>query len=260
MTVAIGWTGVALAFLLLIPALAIIAGLRLGQLKSAVIGIGRMTLQLLLVGFFLVYLFEQNEPLLTLAWFLVMLGVAAGSVVRRSTLRLRVLLLPSALSLTLAATPILFYFTAVILRLDQPLEARYFIALGGMLLGNSLRGNIVGMSTFYASLRENQHHHRYMLSLGATRLESISPYLQESMRRAISPTLAATATMGIVFLPGMMTGQVLGGAPPLVAVHYQIAIMLSIFACVAIATLLGIVLSVPAAFEKSGVLDESIFR
>jgi putative ABC transport system permease protein len=181
-------------------------------------------------------------------------------VVRRSDLRLNVLLWPSVLSLSLAATPILFFFTGVILGLERPLEARYFIALGGMLLGNSLRGNIVGLSTFYTSLRENQHHHRYVLSLGATRLESIYPYLQESMRRAIAPTLASTATMGIVFLPGMMTGQVLGGAPPLVAVHYQIAIMLSIFACVAIATVLGIALSIPAAFEKNGMLNESIFR
>jgi putative ABC transport system permease protein len=260
MTVAIGWTGVALAFLLLLPALVIITWLHLGQLRSALVGIGRMTVQLLLVGFFLVYLFDENEPLLTLAWFVVMLGIAAGSVVRRSNLRLRLLLWPSVLSLTLAATPILFFFTAVILRLDRPLEARYFIALGGMLLGNSLRGNIVGLSTFYSAIRENRHHHRYVLSLGATRIESIYPYLQESMRRAIAPTLAATATMGIVFLPGMMTGQVLGGAPPLVAVHYQIAIMLSIFACVAVATLLGIAMSIPAAFQKSGLLDESIFR
>jgi putative ABC transport system permease protein len=74
------------------------------------------------------------------------------------------------------------------------------------------------------------------------------------------PTLAKTATMGIVTLPGMMSGQIIGGSSPSVAIRYQIAIMLAIFTSGALSTLLTLVLSIKSSFNNFGVLKSNIFK
>lgn len=256
----ISWLSLGLCFLLLAIPFTFSGIFKLGFIKPAAIGVARMTGQLILIGFFLGYIFDLNRPGITVTWFVLMVMTATGTVVRKSDLSIRLLLLPAFFSFVFTAFVVLLFFNGVVIGLKRVFEAKYFIALGGMLLGNSLRGNIVGLSSFYKGIKRNENRYEYFLSLGATRMEAVLPYFRKSLQEALGPTIATVATMGIVSLPGMMTGQLLGGSGPMTAVKYQIAIMIAIFAAVTMSTSLSILITAMFTFKESGVLREDTFR
>lgn len=98
-----------------------------------------------------------------------------------------------------------------------------------------------------------------MLSLGAGRHEALLPYVRERTLLALRPTLAAMATMGVVALPGMMTGVILGGTSPEVAVKYQIVIMIAIVVSTIASVMLTILMTLRVCFTKYGTLRTDIF-
>lgn len=256
----ISYFSLALCFLLLLIPVALSFLVKLGISKTTVISVVRMTLQLFLVGIFLKYIFDLNNPVLNSAWFVMMLVFATVSVVRSTKLELRYFLFPSFAAFALANFFILLYFNFFVVSLANIFDAKYLIAVGGMLLGNSLRGNIVGIGDFYNDIRKGEKTYYYYLSLGATRLEAVIPYFRKSLNAALKPTIASMATMGIVSLPGMMTGQILGGSSPMVAIKYQIAIMISIYAATSLSIFLAILFSLGTVFDDYGVLKKSVFR
>jgi putative ABC transport system permease protein len=223
------------------------------------ISVVRMVLQLVLIGIFLKYLFQWNNAYLNIVWLLVMIAVATFNVTKKIKLTLRTFLVPIFVSFTTATLLVVLYFTVFILRLENIVDARYFVVIGGMLLGNSLRGDIVGINNFYTKIRRNEQRYLYRLSLGATVMEALGPYHQESLVSALHPTIATMATMGIVFLPGMMTGQILGGVSPVLAIKYQIAIMIAIFVSTTLAINLTILFTTKTCFNAFGVLKKDIF-
>lgn len=96
------------------------------------------------------------------------------------------------------------------------------------------------------------------LLLGTSRWEAVEPYLREAVRASINPTVAGMATMGLVSLPGMMTGQILGGGEPWVAVKYQIAIMLCIFTSTTLTAILSLKFSLNIAFDDFDIVRDDI--
>jgi putative ABC transport system permease protein len=256
----ISYYALGLSLILLIFPLGISALLRLGIVKSWLYSVARMSVQLLLVGFFLKFIFDYNRPLINIAWVLVMIIVATGTIIYRSNLRMSMLLLPAFISVFSVTAGVLFYFNGVIVGLDNLFEARYFIAVGGMLLGNSLRGNIVGLTSFYTQIKRNETRFQYSLANGATLLEAVAPYLRDSLKQAFSPLIATMVTTGIVALPGMMTGQILGGSSPLVAVKYQIAIMVAIAVALTMSTALTILMTLRVSFSDTGTLRNAVFQ
>jgi putative ABC transport system permease protein len=99
-----------------------------------------------------------------------------------------------------------------------------------------------------------------MLSQGARFSEAAHPFIRDAVRGALAPTVASMATIGLVSLPGMMTGVILGGADPMTAIKYQIAIMIAIFTGTSITVYLAIVLTARIGFDSYGMLERSIFR
>ncbi|MGZ8152837.1 MAG: ABC transporter permease, partial [Methylovulum sp.] len=128
----------------------------------------------------------------------------------------------------------------------------------GMILGNCLQGNVIALERFYSVLRKNEQEYLTFLQLGATRWEAVRPYYSEAIKAALSPTIAGMSTMGLVSLPGMMTGQILGGSEPWLAVKYQIAIMICIFTSTTIACVLNLKLSLRNAFNAYDVLKDEV--
>jgi putative ABC transport system permease protein len=256
----IPWLSLGLCFALLAVPLAIFLLFKVKLVKVTAWSVLRMSVQLLMVGFFLTYLFEWDIPLVTLAWLLVMITFAAFSVVGSTGLKYSRYILPVLLSFLIAAFLVLLYFNGLVIGLDRLLDARYAIAIAGMLLGNSLGGAIVGIGDFYKSIKRDDNRYHYSLAAGATRFEALAPYLRGGMVMALKPALANMATMGLVFLPGMMTGQILSGEDPLLAVKYQIAIVIAIFVCITITVALSILFTARLSFDGYGVLREDIFR
>jgi putative ABC transport system permease protein len=189
-----------------------------------------------------------------------MIIVATFSVVKNSNLNRKLFFIPVFISLLITVLCYILFFNLAILRLDNLLDARYFIVIGGMLLGNSLRGNIIGISNFFKDLKRNEERYHYHIALGATTMEAVLPYFRDAMLSALKPTLASMATIGIVFLPGMMTGQILGGSTPMTAIKYQIAIMISIFVILNVAVLLTVRIALKACFDEYSVLRPDVFK
>ena len=129
-----------------------------------------------------------------------------------------------------------------------------------MLLGNSMRRTIITLERFYGSIRRDWEGYLSLVMMGATVSEASKPYLRTAYKAGLEPMLANTATMGLVFLPGMMTGQILGGSSPAMAIKYQIVIMLAITAAAELSTLLSVRLSLRRAFDAWGYLRQELFR
>jgi len=244
--------------LLLIPLL-VVWHFKLGLTKNLLVSTVRMAVQLVLIGFFLEYIFKYNNWIINLLWFLVMIVSAVFSVVKNSDLKLNHFIFPVLSSFIIANFFVVLYFNYFIVNLSFILDAKYMIAIGGMVLGNSLRSNVVGLGDFYKALRKDEQFYFYKLSLGATKYEALLHFAKMSFVAALNPTIATMATMGIVSLPGMMTGQILGGSVPLVAIKYQIAIMIAILASTVLSIGLSILFTVRYSFHKNGILKKTIF-
>ncbi|MCK5343625.1 MAG: ABC transporter permease, partial [Candidatus Heimdallarchaeota archaeon] len=215
--------GLFFAYLILLLPLTIILLLKLNLFKDVIVAVVRMSFQLFIVGILLIYLFKWNNTLLNLLWFLIMILFATYSVIRNSNLRLRSSAFPVLLALMIVSFLVVLYFNALILGIDNVFQAQFLIVLSGMILGNSMRGTIIGISGFYKDLRRNEDRYLHRIAHGATVFEAVKPYYRNAIESAIRPTVAAMSTIGIVFLPGMMAGQILGGASPDEAIKYQIA-------------------------------------
>ena len=227
--------------------------------SSTLISVVRMTVQLLLVGLYLKYLFELNHLWLNIAWLLVMITVANISIVKGAGLKLARLFWVTQASLMIAITSACLLFLLILVQPVPFLDARYLIPIAGMLLGNCLQGNIRALETFYTDLRREEASYHSDLLLGATVSEAVTPFFRRALRASMTPVIGSMATLGIVSLPGMMTGQILGGALPLTAAKYQIAIMVAIYLSMICAIGLNLRLSLQTAFSASGLLREDIF-
>ena len=233
-------------------------GLRLS--RDIGISLLRMSLQLALVGIYLKTLFTLNNPWLNGLWILVMLIVADITILKRAGLKARYFALAT---FTAIASSILFSTAYLVILVIQPThfyDARYIVPFAGMILGNCLQGNVIALERFYSALRKNENEYATFLMLGATRWEAVQPYFREAIKAAINPTIASMGTMGLVSLPGMMTGQILGGSEPWLAVKYQIAIMICIFTSTTIASIINLKLSLNIAFNAFDVLKDEVIN
>ena len=255
----LGLPGMLAVYALCIVPLAVILWNRVPLFGEALTALVRMTLQLLFVGLYLGFVFKQDSPWLNVAWLMVMIGVADFSIARSCGLRLGRFALPMFAALLAGLAVPLLFFTGMVLGRDHLLEAQYAIPLGGMILGNCLRADIVGLKSYYQTIRTRQREYLHSLAQGATFREATRPYLRDALKAALSPTVASIATIGLVALPGMMTGVILGGTSPMIAIKYQIAIMIAIFTGTALTVLTAIWLTTRSSFTGYGLLDESIF-
>lgn len=260
-----GAVDIKLQYLLIIYTLLIIPTIisiiyKLKIIKSMLIAVLRMTVQLTLVGLYLEFIFRYDNLWLNLAWVLIMITTAGVTVIRNANLKIRPFLPIIFIGLVTGSMAIVSLFILITIRPTPFYKASYLIPLTGMLLGNCLKGNIISLERFYYSIRKNETEYIGYLMMGATLKEAIIPYLREAIKPAIAPTISSMATLGLVSLPGMMTGQILGGSTPIVAIKYQIAIMIAILTVIIITTTLNILLSLKVAFNNYQVLRKDIFR
>jgi putative ABC transport system permease protein len=233
-------------------------GLRLS--RDIGISILRMTVQLSLVGIYLKALFDLNNPWLNGLWILLMLMVADLSILQRAGLKARYFFLATLTAIASSVIASTAYLVMLVIQPALYYDARYIVPLAGMILGNCLQGNVIALERFYSALRRNEQEYETFLMLGATRWEAVRPYFRAAIKAALNPTIAGMATMGLVSLPGMMTGQILGGSEPWIAVKYQIAIMICIFASTAIASIINLRFSLNIAFDAFDVLKTEVIE
>ncbi|MGJ8581978.1 MAG: ABC transporter permease [Psychromonas sp.] len=239
--------------LLLIP-FAINAYFKLAINKTTLTAFIRLFVQLLLVGLYLEYIFQLNSILLNAIWLTVMIIVGSYSIITKSELRSKALLFANSIALLFALFPLLVIITLFIIKPTPWYSAQYIIPLAGMLLGNSLSANIVALQTLFESLTQRKEEYEGALALGASSYQAAFPFLQQALKKAQAPILATIATTGIVSLPGMMTGQILGGVTPLIAIKYQLLIFIAMLVMLSLSLTMSLLLTLKLTLSKSGLI------
>jgi len=208
--------------------------LRLGLGRSLVVASLRMSAQLLLVGLVLDWVFALNDPLPVLGVAMVMATLAAVSAVQRTRRRFAGVYWDAFVSVVGAAFLVTGAGVVGIVRVEPWFEAQYTIPLLGMVLGNVLNGISLALDRFTEGVVARRELIEAALGLGATRWEAAHELVRDALRVGMIPTINSMMVMGIVSLPGMMTGQILAGAAPADAVRYQIVIAFMIAAAAAL--------------------------
>lgn len=255
----ISWINLAFGYLIVGIPLAILYYYETGMVRTAVIALIRMTVQLFVVGIYLQFIFDLDNAFLNVAWALFMATLASTTIITRSELRMKYFILPvlgGVIGALLIGDGMMLGF---VMQLDNPFNARYLVPISGMMLGNSMNSGVIGLRTFYKSLREKEAEYQYYLSLGAGMHEAAFPFVRDSMKTAYSPGLGTMENMGLVSLPGMMTGQILGGSDPSIAIKYQIMIMLAIHSGNIISVFLTLWFSRRLAVNEYLILKKYIF-
>ncbi|MDD2799249.1 MAG: ABC transporter permease [Bacteroidales bacterium] len=245
-----------LGFVLLLIPVYFLQYYKTGLVKDTLFAAGRMTGQLFLIGLYLEYLFRLNSSLINLIWVLVMIVITAFTVVKRTNLSLKTVFLPVSMAILLSIILIAGFFLNFVLQLNSMFEARYFIPICGMILGNMLNACVISLSAYYSGIKREKTLYQFSLGNGATPTEAQHYFIRDALIKSLNPTIATMAVMGLIALPGTMTGQILGGSSPSIAIKYQIMIMIVIFAASVISVVITILLSSRNAFSKSGILKK----
>jgi putative ABC transport system permease protein len=206
--------------------------LRLGIERSLLIAALRSVVQLSLLGLVLKVLFEQVNLLFIGTLALVMLLVAGYEVMARQKRPLRGVwgMGLGTLSMFVSSFGITLLALLAIIGVEPWYQPQYLIPLLGMLLGNTMTGIAISLSNLTDNAWRQRGQIEARLMLGQNWNQAIGDIRRDALRTGLIPVIQAMATAGVVSLPGMMTGQILGGSPPFEAAKYQLMILLLIAA------------------------------
>jgi len=217
----------ALIYLLLIVVLAIMKKCKINQTRLLLVASLRMTVQLVLAGLILTYMFENPHPVFTVAYIVLMTGFAIHMVLRRNRgLNLRFQLI-AGMSLAASGIAVVCFFIMAVVGVSI-FNPQYTIPISGMILGNALTGVSLGLKAFTESIAAHRPRIDALINMGVTPHKILRPFVNSALETALLPTLNSMLGMGIISLPGMMTGQILSGTLPMTAIFYQIAIIIAI--------------------------------
>ncbi len=226
---------VALAYIFVLIVLIIVRARGIKREKEIIVSSVRMTLQLILVGYLLVYIFNNPNPFVTMGIIALMEVFAIYTVFKKFKNQLsKALKQVIAASMLMGTLSCLVYFLLVVVRISPWYDPQYFIPIAGMIVGNAMTGISLGVKSLVEGMTIQRAAVEEALILGATPRDASKDIINSSFDSAILPTINSMVGMGIVFLPGMMTGQILSGTVPTTAIAYQIAIMLGILGAVSL--------------------------
>ncbi|HHV79646.1 MAG TPA: iron export ABC transporter permease subunit FetB [Firmicutes bacterium] len=231
--------------------------LKLGLTKSLAIGTVRTFLQLGLIGYVLGYVFRVDNPLLMIAVLTVMTGIAARTAAHRREIPIPGVGRHAFLALLISSFFVGLIVIGVIISPTPWYTSRIAIPIFGMILGNSMNGVALALDRLNTEVRSHAGEIETLLSFGATPWEAIRDHLKQSVRAGMIPTINSMMTVGIVSLPGMMTGQILSGADPIQAVRYQIVVQLMISCAAAAGCLIAALLTYRDVFTPESALNPS---
>ena len=224
---------------------------RLNIEKQLLTAAARTVVQLLLIGLVLKFLFESINPWLIALLATIMLMAAGREVLARQhrTFAGGWGFGISVLSMFVSSFAVTILALIIVIQPEPWYTPQYAIPLLGMLLGNTMSGIALGLDRLTQSAWEQRRVIEARLMLGETWSQAISQIRYNSMRVGMIPMINAMAAAGIVSLPGMMTGQILAGSPPVEAVKYQILVMFLITAGTGFGTMTAIWLAAKHLFD-----------
>lgn len=225
--------------------------LRLGIGRSTLVAAVRTTVQLLLIGFVLKAIFASQAVVWVVLMAVVMLLAAGREVMARQKRRLSGVwgFAVGTGSMFVSTFAITIVILITVIGTQPWYTPQYAIPLLGMMLGNTMTGIALGMDYLSNSAWQHKGIIEGRLALGQDWQQAIADIRRDSMRTGMMPMINAMAAAGLVSLPGMMTGQILAGSPPLEAVKYQILIMFMISAGTGFGTMAAVWVTARRLFD-----------
>ncbi len=206
--------------------------------KDLALGTLRTFVQLFAMGYLLKIIFQLNNLWLVLGIYFCMTYFSVRIIKGRIKEKNVDFLVPTLVSVTVSYTLVTCLVTGLIIGAKPWWTPQYFIPIGGMVAGNSMNALAISLERFFSELRTRKDEVEMMLCLGADFREASSDIFRNALKAGMIPSINSMMGVGIVSIPGMMTGQIMAGADPVDAVRYQIVVMLMIVAATALSGML----------------------
>ena len=251
----------ALAAVLILVNAAVSLVLRLDLGRRLLLAALRATLQLALLGLVLGWVFSIEGPAVVLSLMVAMGLVAGVEAVRRTNRRLPGMQAASMGVMLASSMLVTVYATTVVIDVPGPWYApQYAVPILGMVLGNTLNGISLGLDTALESFALERERVELLLAHGATRQEASLDVVRRAVQRGMIPILNTMVAVGVIHIPGMMTGQILAGEDPTGAARYQLFIIFAIAGGVALGTVAIVLAVVRLIFDERGRLRTDRLR
>jgi len=224
----------------------------LGLEKELAIAVVRTLIQLTIAGYVLSYVFASQHLIFMVLMLALMMGVAAQNAAKRGKgipRALRIVLIGIVISEALSLMLLLF--------IGIPGTPQYIIPLSGMIIGNSMVASGVTLNRLSSEFKLRRGEVELALSLGAAPKKASLSVVKAAVKAGMIPTIDSMKTVGLVQLPGMMTGQILAGADPIQAVRYQLLVMFMISGATAITSLIVVLQGYRTYFTPEAQLKSS---
>jgi len=234
--VEVSWFDLGVAFGLILIAVGIARWQGVGLAQRLVIGAMRAVAQLVPVGYVLVSLFALDRWYLVVAALLLMLLVATQAAVTRQPGARRRLVMITGVAMLVASGLTLLYISTLVVRVAPWYNPQYMIPLFGMIVGSAMNAAAIAAERLHSEITARRAEIEAYLALGAHSHHASHHAVRQAMRASLIPTVNGLMVVGVVTLPGMMTGQILAGASPLIAIRYQIVVVFMQAAAVAMTT------------------------
>lgn len=226
-------------YLLLILVLAIMRRAKVDQSKLLLNASFQMSIQLYIAGLILTYIFDNPHPMFVVIYLLSMITFSTLRIMKRNKHLNNQFRKIIFFSIGGSGLFVLSFFILVVVGTDI-FNPQYVIPIGGMIMGNAMNGLSLGIKTLSETMNLEKNKIETLINAGIEPTEILKPFINQSIATALLPTLNNMLNMGIIALPGMMTGQMISGTVPLTAIMYQIAIMIAITTGVSLTTFLGL--------------------
>jgi len=240
------YTSLSLTLIFVLIPLLLSKTLKLGLEKDTLIATIRSIIQLLAVGYILKFVFDAQSNIYIFLMIALMILVATlnarkkGKGIKGITWKI---------ALTLIAVECVTQ--GVLLGFDiVPSTAQYIIPISGMMIGNSMVLSVLFLNRFTSEIASHQNEIELILSLGGTPKQAIHRQLMNAIKASMIPTIESQKTIGLVQLPGMMSGQIIGGADPIQAVQFQLLIIFALLTAATLSSIMIGFLSYPALFNE----------
>ncbi|MFJ8515701.1 ABC transporter permease [Lysinibacillus xylanilyticus] len=240
------YTSLSLTLIFVLIPLLLSKTLKLGLEKDTLIATIRSIIQLLAVGYILKFVFNAQSYIYIFLMVALMIIVATlnarkkGKGIKGITWKIALTLLV----VELVTQGVLLGFDIV------PATAQYIIPISGMMIGNSMVLSVLFLNRFTSEIASHQNEIELILSLGGTPKQAIRRQLMNAIKASMIPTIESQKTIGLVQLPGMMSGQIIGGADPIQAVQFQLLIIFALLTAATLSSIMIGFLSYPALFNE----------
>jgi putative ABC transport system permease protein len=227
--------------------------LKLGIEKDIIVATVRSIIQLLIVGYLLQFIFDQNSPI----FIILMVGLIIFAAVHNAKQK-GINYKGITWKLTLTYITIEVLTQAILIGLNiTPATPQYVIPISGMVVGNAMVLSILFLNRLTSEVEDKQDEIELILSLGGSTKQAIHRQLITSIKASTVPTIENQKTMGLVQLPGMMSGQIIAGADPIQAVQFQLLILFILLTTAILTSIMLGFLSYPSLFTKQMQLKQT---